>query len=135
MIEGTVAFQLYDTFGFPLDLTADVCRERGVTVDEAGFDAAMEKQRTTARAAGKFKADTVLAYSGPKTTFRGYESLSEEGRVVALYRDGAAVESLVNGDHGIVVLDRTPFYAESGGQVGDKGELSKSGVRSSTTMP
>ena len=127
-LDGAVAFQLYDTFGFPLDLTADVCRERGVTVDEAGFETAMEKQRTTARAAGKFKADTVLAYSGPKTTFRGYESLSEEGRVVALYKDGVSVESLVTGDNGIVVLDRTPFYAESGGQVGDKGELSKSGV-------
>ena len=127
-LDGAIAFQLYDTFGFPLDLTADVCRERGVTVDEAGFQTAMEKQRTTARAAGKFKADTVLAYDGPKTTFRGYESLSEEGRVVALYKDGACVESLVTGDNGIVVLDRTPFYAESGGQVGDKGEISKSGV-------
>ena len=127
-LDGAVAFQLYDTFGFPLDLTADVCRERDVTVDEAGFQTAMEKQRTTARAAGKFKADTVLAYDGPKTTFRGYESLSEEGRVIALYKDGARVESLVTGDSGIVVLDRTPFYAESGGQVGDQGELSKSGV-------
>ncbi len=127
-LDGAIAFQLYDTFGFPLDLTADVCRERGVTVDEAGFETAMEKQRTTARAAGKFKADTVLAYDGPKTTFRGYESLSEEGHVIALYKDGARVESLVTGDNGIVVLDRTPFYAESGGQVGDKGELSKSGV-------
>ena len=127
-LDGAIAFQLYDTFGFPLDLTADVCRERGVTVDEAGFEAAMEKQRTTARAAGKFKADAVLAYDGPKTTFRGYESLSDEGRVIALYKDGARVDSLVTGDSGIVVLDRTPFYAESGGQVGDKGELSKSGV-------
>ena len=127
-LDGAIAFQLYDTFGFPLDLTADVCRERGVTVDEAGFETAMEKQRTTARAAGKFKADTVLAYDGPKTTFRGYESLSEEGRVIALYKDGARVDALVTGDSGIVVLDRTPFYAESGGQVGDKGELSKSGV-------
>jgi len=127
-LDGAIAFQLYDTFGFPLDLTADVCRERGVTVDEAGFQTAMEKQRTTARAAGKFKADTVLAYDGPKTTFRGYESLSEEGRVIALYKDGARVDALVTGDNGIVVLDRTPFYAESGGQVGDMGELSKSGV-------
>ncbi len=127
-LDGAIAFQLYDTFGFPLDLTADVCRERGVTVDEAGFETAMQKQRTTARAAGKFKADTVLAYDGPKTTFRGYESLSEEGRVIALYKDGSRVDALVTGDSGIVVLDRTPFYAESGGQVGDKGELSKSGV-------
>ena len=127
-LDGEVAFKLYDTFGFPLDLTQDVCRERGVKVDVYGFDRAMDAQRTTARAAGKFKADTVLAYDGPKTTFRGYESLSEEGRVIALYKDGAHVDALVTGDNGIVVLDRTPFYAESGGQVGDKGEISKSGV-------
>jgi alanyl-tRNA synthetase len=127
-LDGEVAFKLYDTFGFPLDLTQDVCRERGVKVDVYGFDRAMDAQRTTARAAGKFKADTVLAYDGPKTAFRGYESLSEEGRVIALYKDGARVDALVTGDSGIVVLDRTPFYAESGGQVGDKGELSKSGV-------
>ncbi len=122
-LDGAIAFQLYDTFGFPLDLTADVCRERGVTVDEAGFETAMEKQRTTARAAGKFKADTVLAYSGDKTVFHGYEALSHAGKVVALYKGGTPVQSLDVGDDGVVVLDHTPFYAESGGQVGDRGQL------------
>ncbi len=122
-LDGKVAFTLYDTYGFPFDLTADVCRERGVTVDEAGFDAAMDKQRDQARAAGKFKAEAGLAYEGSKTHFRGYETLSDEGRVVALYRDGTPVASLAQGEKGIVVLDRTPFYAESGGQVGDRGEL------------
>ena len=122
-LDGAIAFQLYDTFGFPLDLTADVCRERGVTVDEAGFETAMEKQRTTARAAGKFKADTVLAYSGDKTVFHGYDQLSHAGKIVALYKGGTPVQSLAAGDHGVVVLDHTPFYAESGGQVGDTGLL------------
>ncbi len=122
-LDGAVAFQLYDTFGFPLDLTADVCRERGVSVDEAGFDAAMEKQRTTARAAGKFKADTVLAYSGDKTVFHGYDTLAHAGKVVALYKGGSPVQSLEAGDDGVVALDHTPFYAESGGQVGDRGVL------------
>ena len=128
VLDGAVAFQLYDTYGFPLDLTADVCRERGVRVDEAGFDAAMERQRTQARAAGKFKAAEVLAYDGPKTLFRGYETLSDEARVIALYKDGVGVNSLTSGERGIVVLDRTPFYAESGGQVGDRGELSSGRV-------
>jgi alanyl-tRNA synthetase len=123
MLDGTTAFQLYDTFGFPLDLTADVCRERGAIVDEAGFETAMEKQRTTARAAGKFKADTVLAYSGDKTVFHGYDELSHAGKVVALYKGGTPVQSLDAGDGGVVVLDHTPFYAESGGQVGDTGLL------------
>ena len=127
-LDGATAFALYDTFGFPLDLTADVCRGHGVTVDEAGFNAAMEAQRDRARAASTFKVGAQLDYAGPKTAFRGYESLSEEGRVVALYREGAAVDALVAGDRGVVVLDRTPFYAESGGQVGDRGELSKGGV-------
>ena len=127
-LDGATAFTLYDTFGFPLDLTADVCRGQGVTVDESGFDAAMEAQRGRARAASTFKAGAQLDYAGPKTTFRGYESLSEEGRVVALYKDGARVEALSAGDRGVVVLDRTPFYAESGGQVGDRGELSKGGA-------
>ncbi len=127
-LDGATAFTLYDTFGFPLDLTADVCRGQGVTVDESGFDAAMDAQRGRARAASTFKAGAQLDYAGPKTTFRGYESLSEEGRVVALYKDGAKVEALSAGDHGVVVLDRTPFYAESGGQVGDRGELSKGGA-------
>jgi len=128
VLDGRTAFTLYDTFGFPLDLTADVCRERGVSVDEAGFDTAMDAQRERARAASQFKTGQALAYDGPKTRFRGYETLSEEGRVAALYHEGAEVESLSIGERGIVVLDRTPFYAESGGQVGDRGELTKGGA-------
>jgi alanyl-tRNA synthetase len=128
VLDGATAFTLYDTFGFPLDLTADVCRERGVTVDEAGFDRAMESQRERARAASQFKAGESLAYTGPKTRFRGYETLSDEGRVVALYKGGTAVDTLIAGERGVVVLDKTPFYAESGGQVGDRGELTKGGV-------
>ena len=127
-LDGVTAFTLYDTFGFPLDLTADVCRGSGVIVDEAGFEAAMNAQRERARAASTFKTGTQLEYSGPKTAFRGYESLSEEGRVVALYKDGTKVSSLAAGEHGIAALDRTPFYAESGGQVGDQGELTKGGT-------
>src|SRR6202162_4179514 len=128
MLPGETAFTLYDTFGFPFDLTADVCRERGFTVDQAGFDAAMEKQRERARAASTFKAGGALPYSGAKTVFEGYKTLSVEGRVTALFREGTAVDALSAGEEGIVVLDRTPFYAESGGQVGDRGELTKSGV-------
>jgi alanyl-tRNA synthetase len=127
-LDGATAFQLYDTFGFPFDLTADVCRGHGVTVDLAGFDAAMEAQRVRARAASTFKTGAQLDYAGPKTAFRGYESLSEEGRVVALYKDGAKVDALAVGERGVAVLDRTPFYAESGGQVGDRGELTKGGA-------
>jgi alanyl-tRNA synthetase len=127
-LDGATAFALYDTFGFPLDLTADVCRGHDITVDEAGFDAAMEAQRDRARAASTFKMGAQLDYAGPKTAFRGYESLSEEGRVVALYKEGAKVDALAAGDRGVVVLDRTPFYAESGGQVGDRGELTKGGT-------
>ena len=128
VLDGHTAFTLYDTFGFPLDLTADVARERGIGVDEEGFERAMQAQRERARAASQFKAGEALPYSGPKTAFRGYESLAEEGRVVALYRGGERVESLTTGEHGVVVLDRTPFYAESGGQVGDRGELAKWGA-------
>ena len=127
-LDGETAFALYDTFGFPLDLTADVCRERDVAVDEAGFEAAMTKQRERARAASHFRMDAQLDYGGPKTVFRGYEQLSTPGRVTALYRDGTPVVSLVAGERGVVVLDQTPFYAESGGQVGDRGELSIGGV-------
>ena len=127
-LDGETAFTLYDTFGFPLDLTADVCRERDVVVDEAGFEAAMAKQRERARAASNFRMDAQLDYSGPKTTFRGYEQLSTPGRVTALYRDGVPATSLQAGERGVVVLDQTPFYAESGGQVGDRGELSIGGV-------
>ncbi|MEP7275758.1 MAG: alanine--tRNA ligase [Betaproteobacteria bacterium] len=128
VIDGRTAFTLYDTFGFPFDLTADVARERGVAVDEQAFQREMDAQRQRARAASQFKAGDALAYDGAKTRFRGYETLSDEGRVVALYRDGVRVESLAAGERGIVVLDVTPFYAESGGQVGDRGELTKGGT-------
>jgi len=128
VLDGQTAFTLYDTFGFPLDLTADVARERGIAVDCEGFDRAMNAQRERARAASQFKSGEALPYEGPKTAFRGYDSQSEEGRVVALYRDGERVESLITGERGVIVLDRTPFYAESGGQVGDRGELSKWGA-------
>ena len=124
-LDGKTAFTLYDTFGFPLDLTADICRERGIALDEAGFDSAMEQQRTTARAAGKFKMASAVDYSGEKTRFVGYDALEHEARVVALYRDGVAVNRIEAGQDGIVVLDATPFYAESGGQVGDTGVLAK----------
>ena len=128
VLDGETAFALYDTYGFPYDLTADVARERGVAVDEAGFNRAMDAQRERARAASQFKMGDALSYEGPKTRFRGYDTLSEHGRVVALYKDGAKVSSLAAGQRGVVVLDSTPFYAESGGQVGDRGELSKGGV-------
>ena len=127
-LPGATAFTLYDTFGFPLDLTADVCRERGIEVDEAGFNDAMEKQRERARAASSFKQASGLEYSGSKTLFRGYDTLSQEARVMALYRDGTPVDALNAGESGVVVLDQTPFYAESGGQVGDRGEITKGGV-------
>ena len=122
-LDGKTAFTLYDTFGFPLDLTADICRERGIALDEAGFAVAMEQQRTTARAAGKFKMAAAVDYSGEKTRFIGYASLQHEARVLALYRDGVAASSIEAGQDAIVVLDITPFYAESGGQVGDTGVL------------
>jgi alanyl-tRNA synthetase len=123
-IDGDLAFKLHDTFGFPLDLTADVCRERGVTVDEAGFNVAMSRQREQARAAGKFKLAQGLAYSGVDTAFHGYEHLvCEHSRVTAIYIDGAPVLRARAGEDVVIVLDHTPFYAESGGQVGDAGEL------------
>ena len=125
-LDGQTAFTLYDTFGFPLDLTADVCRERGVEIDEAGFEVAMTRQREQARAAGKFKAVETLEYSGEPTTFVGYETLSQSAKITALYRDGLAVQSVQTGDHAVVVLSKTSFYAESGGQVGDAGGLSAS---------
>ena len=128
VFNGETAFKLHDTYGFPLDLTADVCRERGVTVDAEAFDAAMARQKAQARAAGKFKMAAGLEYEGVKTVFHGYTTLSQEGRVTALYRDGAPVERLLPGEQGVVVLDNTPFYAESGGQVGDQGELSRGGA-------
>ncbi|GAA6140699.1 alanine--tRNA ligase [Hydrogenophaga sp. 5NK40-0174] len=122
-LPGDVAFKLHDTYGFPLDLTNDVCRERGVTVDAAGFDTAMEKQKAQARAAGKFKMDKALDYAGDANTFVGYDDLEAKAKVVALYVDGTSVAELKAGQQGIVVLDTTPFYAESGGQVGDQGHL------------
>ena len=123
VFNGETAFKLHDTYGFPLDLTADICRERDFTVDGAAFDAAMARQKEQARAAGKFKMATALDYAGQETTFHGYDSLDAKGKVLALYKDGAAVNELNEGDLGVVVLDHTPFYAESGGQVGDRGEL------------
>ncbi|HMC14706.1 MAG TPA: alanine--tRNA ligase, partial [Albitalea sp.] len=129
-LPGEVAFKLHDTYGFPLDLTADVCRERGVTVDSAGFEAAMNRQREQARAAGKFKMAQGLEYSGSATHFHGYEKLQHEGaRVTAVYVDGTPVQGAKAGDDAVVVLDQTPFYAESGGQVGDTGELRNASSR------
>ena len=127
-LDGETAFKLYDTFGFPIDLTADIGRERGFEVDMAGFDRAMSEQQERSRSAGKFTAKEKLTYEGVKTSFKGYDSLSEDAQVVALYRGGVKVERLAAGEAGVVVLDRTPFYAESGGQVGDKGELTKDGT-------
>ncbi|MGO4815035.1 alanine--tRNA ligase [Cupriavidus sp. 2MCAB6] len=124
VLDGELAFKLHDTFGFPLDLTQDVCREQELTVDEAAFDAAMNRQREQARAAGKFKMAAGLEYKGDKTTFHGYEKLGVDGaKITALYVDGAAVDTMQPGQTGVVVLDNTPFYAESGGQAGDQGEL------------
>ncbi|MBT8632164.1 alanine--tRNA ligase [Polynucleobacter paneuropaeus] len=130
VIDGETAFRLHDTFGFPLDLTADVCRERSVTVDAEGFEQAMQKQRDQARAAGKFKVAQGLEYSGKPTRFHGYENFKHEGaKIVALYLDGASVQTIKAGDAAVVVLDNTPFYAESGGQVGDQGELRNESAR------
>ena len=123
VLDGETAFMLYDTYGFPLDLTADITRERGVGVDQAGFDAAMTQQRDQARAAGKFKMAAGIEYKGEKNQFVGYEKLSQESNVIAIYRDGASVDQLNVEETGTVVLASTPFYAESGGQVGDEGEL------------
>ncbi len=123
IFDGDTAFKLHDTYGFPLDLTADICRERDVGVDAAAFDAAMARQKELARAAGKFRMATNLEYAGAETVFHGYDALEHRGRVLALYRDGSAVEALAEGEQGVVVLDHTPFYAEAGGQVGDRGEL------------
>jgi len=123
-VDGETAFKLHDTYGFPVDLTADVCRERGVTVDEAGFNRLLDEQKQRGRQAGKFKMAQGLEYSGLPTTFHGYDFLAREDvKVVALYVDGSAVQSAEAGDDVVVVLDHSPFYAESGGQVGDAGEL------------
>ena len=122
-LDGKTAFALYDTYGFPLDLTADICRERDVTLDEAGFHEAMEKQKSAARAAGKFEMAASLEYAGAKTVFKGYDALADEASVLAMYVDGKAVQALAAGQEAVVVLDRTPFYAESGGQAGDVGVI------------
>ncbi len=123
VFNGETAFKLHDTYGFPLDLTADICRERNVTVDTTAFDTAMARQKEQARSAGKFKMATNLDYSGNSTDFKGYDSLDTSATVLALYKDSIAVASLNEGEQGIVVLDSTPFYAESGGQIGDNGIL------------
>ncbi|MGU3776534.1 alanine--tRNA ligase [Burkholderia metallica] len=130
VLDGELAFKLHDTYGFPLDLTADVCRERGMTVDEPAFDDAMARQREQARAAGKFKAAQGLEYTGAKTTFHGYEEIAfDDAKVVALYVDGSSVNEVKTGQDAVVVLDHTPFYAESGGQVGDQGVLANAATR------
>src|SRR5438874_1418809 len=123
LLDGDTVFRLYDTYGFPVDLTADIGRERGVRIDMAGFEAAMEQQRERARAASRFSVASGLEYSGSKTEFLGYDTLALRARVAALYREGTPAQELRAGDAGVVVLERTPFYAESGGQVGDRGEL------------
>src|SRR5690606_6532640 len=134
LIPGADAFRLYDTYGFPVDLTADIARERGLSIDMEGFDAAMTRQRETARAAGKFGGTLTLpaelASQLQPTAFLGYDGLVEGGlTVVALLRDGRPVDAIDAGDEAVVILDRTPFYAESGGQVGDAGELDEAGTR------
>ena len=129
VLPGDVAFKLHDTYGFPLDLTNDVCRERGLKVDEAGFAAAMDKQKSQARAAGKFKMDKALEYTGAGNHFAGYESLMTHAQVLALYVDGTPVQTLQAGQTGVVVLNTTPFYAESGGQVGDQGLIHHGGAQ------
>jgi len=129
VLPGEVAFKLHDTYGFPLDLSADVCRERDLSVDEAGFTAAMERQKAQARAAGKFKMDRALEYTGAGNTFVGYDDLQATAKVLALYVDGVPASVLKAGQSGVVVLDTTPFYAESGGQVGDQGLLQTAGAK------
>jgi alanyl-tRNA synthetase len=134
VIDGDTVFKLYDTYGFPADLTADVARERGLTIDQAGFEAAMREQRRRSQEASKFgveqRSETLPE---ARSVFRGYEELTSLGQVVALMKDGAAVQALNAGEQGEVILDRTPFYAESGGQVGDAGELTAAGVRFTVT--
>lgn len=123
MLDGETVFRLYDTFGFPVDLTADIARERGIDVDHAGFEQAMERQRERARAASKFTMQEGVGYSGSTTRFHGYDTLQYEGQILALYKQGSQTETVEAGEEAVVVLDQTPFYAESGGQVGDCGEL------------
>jgi alanyl-tRNA synthetase len=125
--DGRTAFTLYDTYGFPFDLTHDLCREKGIPVDVAGYDAAMQEQKTRAREGSNFGMAAGLEYAGGKTEFHGHDTLVLPAKVVALYREGAQVQGLKSGESGTVVLDRTPFYAQAGGQVGDRGELVGSG--------
>ena len=127
VLDGATAFKLADTFGFPIDLTADICRERGLSVDMAGFDAALEAQRQQSKAAGHFKMAAGLAYDGAASCFHGYAETSHEATVLALYKGSEPVAQLNAGDEGVVVLDHTPFYAESGGQSGDAGEIFATG--------
>lgn len=122
-LDGEIIFKLYDTYGFPYDLTADICRERNIELDEAGFEREMEAQRARARAAQSFKANAQLPYEGQDTEFKGYSERQTESKVLALYKDGEQVNELNEGDEGAVVIDFTPFYAESGGQVGDVGYI------------
>ena len=129
VLPGEVAFKLHDTYGFPLDLSADVCRERGLSVDEAGFAVAMNQQKAQARAAGKFKMDRALDYTGSSNLFTGYGQLEENSKIIAIYIDGICAEALKGSQSGVVVLDSTPFYAESGGQTGDEGELISGSAR------
>ena len=130
VIPGNVVFKLYDTFGFPVDLTGDIARERNLTLDEEGFEREMEAQRERARAASAFGLDyNSLVKVDVDTHFTGYQSISDSGKVLALFKAGAEVAGLVEGEEGVIVLDRTPFYAESGGQVGDSGYLTASGIR------
>ncbi|MBX3628494.1 MAG: alanine--tRNA ligase [Nitrosomonas sp.] len=123
VIDGETAFRLYDTFGFPLDLTADIARERGIGVDNEGFEKAMARQREQARAANKFTMTEGLAYHGEQTAFHGYDALQHKGKILAIYKAGTSVDFIEAGDEAVIVLDHTPFYAESGGQAGDSGEL------------
>ena len=122
-LDGEIIFKLYDTYGFPYDLTADICRERNIELDETGFEREMEAQRARARAAQSFKANAQLPYEGQDTEFKGYSERQTESKVLALYKDGEQVNELNEGDEGAVVIDFTPFYAESGGQVGDVGYI------------
>ena len=122
-LDGEIIFKLYDTYGFPYDLTADICRERNIELDEAGFNHEMEAQRARARAAQSFKANAQLPYDGQDTEFKGYSERQTESKVLALYKDGEQVNELNEGDEGAIVIDFTPFYAESGGQVGDVGYI------------
>ncbi|MEL0130966.1 MAG: alanine--tRNA ligase [Betaproteobacteria bacterium] len=133
VLDGETVFRLYDTFGFPVDLTADIARERNIQIDLSGFEAAMEQQRQRARAASKFQTSQGIDYAGDNTQFYGYDSLQTKSKVIAVYKDGFSVDSLAQGDAGIVVLDKTPFYAESGGQVGDRGVIA-TGISSHTTF-